>query len=52
MMFGCSLEGLVGLLLYVDQKCGSAELLRATMEGLLVQLECLVARLDRVLVVC
>ena len=40
MMYGYALEGLLELLVYVDQKCGSAELPCATMEGFLLQLEC------------
>ena len=40
MICGNSPEGLLELLVYVDQKCGFAELPCATMEGFLLQLEC------------
>ena len=39
-MCGCLQQGLLELLVYVDQKCGFAELPCATMEGFLLQLEC------------
>ena len=40
MMYGYSLEGFLELLVYVGQKCGSAELPCTTMEGFLSQLGC------------